>query len=267
MRVGAHLSSPAYLDGLLAVWAKHVAEIAQVTFCRIGLLDEAGEVLSIRATYSARALPKEFTSQARYELSNLPKHSRAVQTRQAIIVRHDVPLLAVHEEERKVLSEELESAALVPLFNGDRVLGMLILGEARSWERSPFDADKVKILEYLAASMANTLTYIELLRRIVQAYECLHTNCEQETEVQRDRAIAEFALAVADDLAQPLTSAWGFAQLLLKETDTMDNMRREPLLRILENCERIGAIVQRLRSLSYPVTPFEEAFDRPLPPR
>jgi signal transduction histidine kinase len=252
IQMGANLSSPLYLDGLLAIFARHTVEAAHTAFCCIGLLDDACEVLSVRAVHSVRKLPRGPERGERYRLASLPKHRMAVETQKAVIVRRDVPLTVIHEEELRMLGEDIKSAALIPLTSGDTVLGLLTLGEMRSWERSPFNSAKVKLLESLALSLSSTLMYVRALRKIAQAYEHFSSSYEKAIEAERQQAVADFALTVADELAQPLTAIWGFTQLLLKDTDPAEDVRYKSLLNITKSCERLRTIMQNLQNVEAP---------------
>lgn len=249
MQIGANLSSRTYVDGLLTILVKHVTHAARTAFCRIGLLSEGEELLSIRATYAVRELPWQNAHGERYRLDDLPKHRMAVETRQPVLVRQDTPHMAVNGEELHVLTAEVQSAALLPLLGGERVLGVLIAGEMRNWERSPFDAVKMGFLSSLALSIANTLAYVNLLHEIAQAYERFFAGYQQAIELERHRAMARLALTMVDEFAQPLTNVWGFTQLLLKDTNPADHVRYQSLLKIMRSCERMNTIVQNLRAL------------------
>ncbi|MFQ5341631.1 MAG: histidine kinase dimerization/phospho-acceptor domain-containing protein [Anaerolineae bacterium] len=250
IQVGAGLSSSLNLDELLARFARYAAEAARTTFCRIGLLDRVCEILSIRAAYAVRELSWDPGLGKRYSLAALPKHRRAVETHEAVIVRRDVSAMTVHGEELRMLSENIKAAALVPLPNGDGVLGVLTLGEMRSWKRSPFSAAKVRLLENLAMPLSSTLMYVGLLNKITQAYEHSFSDYEQAIEAERQQAMAEFALTIADEFAQPLTGAWGFAQMLLQDTSPADEVYYNSLLNVVKSCKKMTTIVEDLRTLT-----------------
>ncbi|RME44963.1 MAG: GAF domain-containing protein [Chloroflexi bacterium] len=250
IQMGGNLSSSPYIGGLLSIFAKRTVEVVSATYCRVSLLDEAGEVLTIRAEHAVRKLPWRPDIGERYSLPSLPKHRMAVEKQEIVIVRRDVPLVAARGEELRLLGEDIKSAALVPVVNGEGVLAILTIGEMRSWERSPFDSAKLQLLRSLAMPLSSTLMYARLLQRIVQAYEQFSLTYEQTLEAECQKAVARFALTIADEFAQPLTGASGFAQLLLKDTSPTEGMRYQSLLKILNSCEKMNAIVHNLRVLA-----------------
>lgn len=250
IHTGAQLSSSLNLDELLAVSASHAVEAGHTTFCYVSLLDEASGVLTIRAAQAVRTLSWELGLGERYRLSNLPQHWRAVEARAPVVVRRDIPSMDVQGEELRMLTGHIQSAALIPLSNGDGVLGVLTVGEMRRWQRSPFDRAKVKRLTSLADALGHSLMYVSLLRRITRAYEDFSSQYKQAVEAERQAAMADYALRLVDEFAQPLTAAWGFAQLLLKDADPADRERYAGLLRVVKSCERMASMLRDLQRLA-----------------
>jgi len=107
-----------------------------------------------------------------------PWHKKVVEICKPIVLRQDVPELAVSVEELKLaLTEEVKSAALIPLIVGGKILGVISLGEERSWERSPFTKEKVDLCQSIAAQAAvaieNARMYEELQQSFTQTIAAL----------------------------------------------------------------------------------------------
>ena len=101
----------------------------------------------------------------------VPWHKHVIETGQLIVLRKDVPELAMSDEERKMaLTEEVKSAALIPLIVGGRVLGVISLGEERGWERSPFTLDKVELCQSIARQAAVAIENARLYEELRQSY-------------------------------------------------------------------------------------------------
>jgi putative nucleotidyltransferase with HDIG domain len=101
-----------------------------------------------------------------------------IETGQPVVLRQDVPELALSGEERKcALLEGVKSAALIPLIVGGRVLGVISMGEERSWERSPFGPEKVELCQSIARQAAvaieNARLYEELQQSFIQTIATL----------------------------------------------------------------------------------------------
>ena len=62
----------------------------------------------------------------------------------------------------RLLFPEMKSACLVPIVFGHETLGMISVGEARNWERQPYDADKINLLQALANEVAVVINNSQL---------------------------------------------------------------------------------------------------------
>jgi len=129
-----------------------------VTFCNILLLDEGKQNLIVKVAYPN---PRPFSTEVKWKfatglripltpkglmahLVNLPE-PRVFKQDQAIAGMDVVRSL----EQYVLLDEEIRSVLIVPLKAGNEVFGICILGETRSWNRSPFDKDKVELVSSL----------------------------------------------------------------------------------------------------------------------
>ncbi|RKX76003.1 MAG: hypothetical protein DRP87_13090, partial [Spirochaetes bacterium] len=132
----------------------------------------------LRAASPIRSKGGEFGFDFRFPLTMAPWHKKVVEICKPIVLRQDVPELAVSVEELKLaLTEEVKSAALIPLIVGGKILGVISLGEERSWERSPFTKEKVDLCQSIAAQAAvaieNARMYEELQQSFTQTIAAL----------------------------------------------------------------------------------------------
>ncbi len=172
------ISSSLDLDQILKTVAQQIIASLVATFCRISLLDETGKNLVIRAVYPIREQEAKEDFSRQCPLAMAPWHKRVIETGEPVVLRQDVPELALSDEECKlVLTEGVKSAALIPLIVGGRMLGVISLGEKRSWERSPFTPGKVKLCQSIAAQAAvaieNARLYEELRQSFLQTIAAL----------------------------------------------------------------------------------------------
>ncbi len=165
------ISSTLDLDQILETVAHQITASLVATFCRITLLDETREGLVIRAVSPIRDKTVEDGFGRRYPLAMAPWHRQVVETSELVVLRQDVPERALSDAERKMaLTEEVKSAALIPLIVGGRVLGVISLGEERSWERSPFTKEKVDLCQSIAAQAAVAIENARLYEELQQSF-------------------------------------------------------------------------------------------------
>ncbi len=146
-------------DGLHNL-AKIMVESLIASFCYILLADSSGENLIAKAAYPyprhrklawdpqlgkiCRPFGTEEASEPLKKL--LPSILRTGKKRQDEMIRHI--------EKEVGLQSELHSVLIIPITVGERKLGYCILGEMRSWERSPIDDEKIEFARSLTAQVA-----------------------------------------------------------------------------------------------------------------
>jgi HD-GYP domain-containing protein (c-di-GMP phosphodiesterase class II) len=211
------ISSTLDLDQILGTVAQQIACSLVATLCRITLLEEARENLVIRAAYPIREQISAGDLGRRYPLAMAPWHKQVIETGEPVVLRQDVPELAMSDQERKLaLIEGVKSAALVPLIVGGRVLGVISLGEERSWERSPFTPEKVELCQSIARQAAVAIENARLYEETQGSFERLQTTLEGTVNVlvsaieMRDRytaghqrRVTQLACAIAKDMGLP----------------------------------------------------------------
>jgi len=149
------VSSTLELDTVLHILAEKMVSLVEATFCCIALLDEGNQALNTRAAFGLRDLDWDPGLGQQYALADAPWHRQAVERGETVVLRQDDSSRALSEAECGiVLSEAIQSALLIPLMIGNRVLGVASLGEMRRWERTPFTADRVRLCRAMADQAA-----------------------------------------------------------------------------------------------------------------
>ncbi len=158
------VSSSLRIEEVLQVLAVRIAEATSASFCRISLLDDSGENLRIVAAYPVREMDWEPSIGRNLPLSELPDHKRAIETREAVIVggRRQVSEKNLTDPER-VMMAKVVSLLLYPLVVGGEAVGVVCIGEQRSWDRSPLSSEKAAICQTIvnqgAKAVAHALTH------------------------------------------------------------------------------------------------------------
>jgi putative nucleotidyltransferase with HDIG domain len=201
------ISSTLDLDQILGTVAHQITASLVATFCRITLLDEAGKNLVIHASSPIRDREMGDGFGRRCSLDIVPWHRQVIETGQPVVLRQDVPELALSDEECKMaLTEEVKSAALIPLIVGGRVLGVISLGEERCWERSLFTQEKMELCQSIATQAAvaieNARLYEELQQSFIQTIATLAAAVEAKDPYTggHSQGTMELAAAIAQDV-------------------------------------------------------------------
>ena len=135
---GLNGASVADLARFLPALARQITQAAETTFCRISLLDQKQENLTIQAAHPIRELAWDPSIGQRYSLAALPQHRMAVQTKQPILIRNNGSNSATASIEWKsTLSAETRSAALIPMAGAEEAWALISLGEMLPTSTSP----------------------------------------------------------------------------------------------------------------------------------
>jgi transcriptional regulator with GAF, ATPase, and Fis domain len=122
-----------------------------VTLCRVSLLDESSEELSVASAFALRPLEWEAGIGQRYPLEGDSYYKPCVEKLETLVLRAD--------ENEKELSDfcvqiglegGLQSLLLIPLAAGRKALGIAWLGEMRRWTRSTFTSEKIDLCRAIA---------------------------------------------------------------------------------------------------------------------
>jgi len=159
----------------LRVLAEGMVKGMGVTFCQILFLEPNDRFLKVSAAY---AVPRSQAEAVEWQ----PEIGKLLDLEMAAPVAH---MLQTSEPEvyrrgdvRKGtvitdyiqnvigLQADLQSVLLLPLKSNQRVIGICILGEVRSWKRSPFNVEKISLVRSMADQAG------ELIQRL-QTYEAL----------------------------------------------------------------------------------------------
>jgi GAF domain-containing protein/energy-coupling factor transporter ATP-binding protein EcfA2 len=149
------MASVSHSEEGLSALAERIATAQPVTFCSILLLDESRQNLVLKV---AHPIPRQSGMAIKWKPAvgdRIPLVQSALMNRLV-----NLPGPRVYQQGEVVegvevvrdlkqfvsMDEEIRSLLIVPLKAGSQVIGLCILGETRSWERSPFDKEKVELV-------------------------------------------------------------------------------------------------------------------------
>ncbi len=154
-------------DAILEMITLQAVETVRVTFCCAALLEDDGFV--IRAASPVRILDHNLKVIGRKTHGPHAFYQQVLEQDTPIVITADSPDLS--DDDRQALFLGLaETLCLLPLRAGERALGILIFGEARSNEREPFSPDKIRLARSIGDQAASTLYRVELFAQLKQSY-------------------------------------------------------------------------------------------------
>jgi PAS domain S-box-containing protein/putative nucleotidyltransferase with HDIG domain len=145
------------LDDILGLVNRHAVESIHTTFARIALLE--GENYIIRSAYPIRVLDHDLKIGERNPVTSFLYSQLIMEQNEPMILRASDPGIS-NEEKKVLLLDFAQSLCLVPLRISDsspmseKIIGLLMLGEARNEGREPFTAEKMRLAQTIGDSAA-----------------------------------------------------------------------------------------------------------------
>jgi len=168
------VSSALRVDKILEILCDKIAESKKVTYCRISMLDPDTDSLVIRAAAPARNIAGwKYGIGDSIDLGKASHHAQVLKTGKAAIIRKNgqIPANETVEEWEWSLSADTTSALLLPLAAKDEVLGIVTLGEVRSWARTPFSDKKIEFYQTLLNHAAVAIDNAELYEKTERHFD------------------------------------------------------------------------------------------------
>ncbi|HUK55253.1 MAG TPA: HD domain-containing phosphohydrolase [Nitrospiria bacterium] len=171
LEITTTVSSSLNLRELLQTSAQIATERLGVTFCRILLINRQQNHLMVMAAHPRRELDGDFEI-GRFCETRESEYLRAVQTAsEPLLLRGaDIMTKARTPLDRSLFTggvEDLQSLLICPVSKKSNLLGLLVLGEIRQWERSPFAPGKVRLCDSVARQMAGAIENARLFEEVV----------------------------------------------------------------------------------------------------
>ncbi|MBL7210039.1 MAG: GAF domain-containing protein, partial [Dehalococcoidia bacterium] len=201
------VSSAQDLDQSLQTLAERLVHSLVVTFCRISLLDDTDRILITRAAYPIVGdLAWNPGIGQQYPLSEAPDEAKAIETGQRQTLRlEESPELLSSLKHRTCFQDVLKAAILIPLIVGEKVFGIITLGERRNWERGSFAQERVALCEAVADQVAALIARMRLQEQIQREMQEKARWLEQASKA-RDAARHIASVMILEDLPATLES-------------------------------------------------------------
>ncbi len=161
LKTGNFASHSDELRRTLSSISELVVKELPATSCRITLLNQAGDSLETYGAYPHNSLkgwkPGIGTVHA---LSSLPLHQAALQSGKNLVLTEITP--AHNQEVEACFFQAVRTVCFVPLIAKGKRLGLLSIGEMRSWGREPFNQEKLNLLQTLASQVSGLVYNTQL---------------------------------------------------------------------------------------------------------
>ncbi|GEM_PF-1483416 len=152
---------------LLETLCRYVVDVIGASFCRVFLVNEAEQGITIRAAYSVPDLVWDPGVGSVFSLEALPWHRWVINSGQPLVMRIEDYRYILKEPEFSVtFCAGAKSVLLLPLRVKHRCLGVAVVGERRFWERTPFDKQKVELCLSMARQASLALENIVALESV-----------------------------------------------------------------------------------------------------
>lgn len=259
-------------DTILDIVVHRAVETVHATFARVLLLEN--EHIVERAAHPIRALDRQFEIGQREPVRTQTLCQNVMEGNEAVVFRSESAASLTERERGLLFLDLVKTLCLVPLHMGERPLGILVLGEARSDKREPFSPEKVRLARSIGDQTASALqraeffeqlerSYLETVQSLAKAVEAKDTYTANHAE-----NIAKMTLAVGreggmtqDELENLRYGAIlhdvgkiGIPDTVLKKAGKLEEgeweeMRRHPAIgaRILSSIPRLAGAAQIIR--------------------
>lgn len=203
LEMSENISSSQAITEILHQFARIVAESIKVTCCRIALLDEEKQILTIKANYPLRYLPKVTDEEVTYSKIDCPNIWRVIESQHQCEL-HDGEQISDCEREM-LLFDKAKSVLCIPII-GKKVIGVVALIEFRTEEREPITEEKIRccwaLIRQLAAGIENGYLRERLIEHTKESILAMAETVDKKshwTAGHSDR-VTVFAIAIGKEI-------------------------------------------------------------------
>ncbi len=167
LEVSAAVSSSLQIEQVMQLLAERIVQTMGASVCRIALLSEDGARMEVVAAFPVRDEGMEWDDLigVSFPLAELPDHRKAIMTKKAVITggRRQEALLTPSQSQ---IIGDAKSFLIFPLVVSGRVVGVVGIGEQRSWARDPINREKSDLCQTIvnqgAVAVGHALVHKEL---------------------------------------------------------------------------------------------------------
>jgi transcriptional regulator with GAF, ATPase, and Fis domain len=143
---------------ILSDIAREITRELPTSFCRISFLEKDKDNLNTLALEKIRDKGIDLKEEKNHPLSVLPWHRMVLKTGKTMLVNQDDPESLMPDEEcEQIMTKDLRSGLLVPIIVDQNPVGVLSIGEVRSWNRRPFNREEIAFVKGVAHQIPTLL--------------------------------------------------------------------------------------------------------------
>ena len=219
------------------------------SFARVTLLSKERRELINCTTKQIRSEGIDLKEQERFSLDDLPWHRLALEAKRPMLVHQDDPESVMSKKEaRLIMDEKMNSALLVPLILSGKPVGIVSVGEMRSWGRQPLTEEETSFVKHRANQLSLALKK-SLLSRANEKLRKRIEFSDRGEDARESRARACSWLSnLSYQINNPLTSIRGSAELLRMKEPGLSQDALRYLGNIENGVERIQGRFQEFVS-------------------
>jgi|GEM_PF-4372793 len=219
-----------------------------VTFSRFWKLDK--DVLETTGFSALRDISQDLQLEKEVPLSQLPWHRMALNERRMVIVNEEDPEAVMTEEEKaRTLARRVQAAVLIPMEMESLPLGLVALGEMRSWKRWAFSPQDMAFARGISNQVALSLSGLsrkEAQRRTGEQLKNLEAQIESS---KGTKEALELFPNLDYSINNPLTAILGAVDLLRLKLENLSPEAGRYLSIIEKQAGRIHQSVQKVSEL------------------
>ncbi len=219
-----------------------------VTFSRFWKLENG--VLETTGFSALRDISRDLQLEKEVPLTLLPWHRMALNEHRMVIVNEEDPEAVMTEEEKvKTLARRVQAAVLIPMEVEGRPLGLVSLGEMRSWKRWAFSPQDMAFARGVSNQVALSMSGLSCKEAQRRAGDRLK-KIEAQIESSRNaREALELFPQLDYSINNPLTAILGAVDLLRLKSENLSPEAGRYLAIIEKQAGRIHQSVQKVSEL------------------
>jgi len=219
------------------------------SFARVTLLSKERSQLINCAASQIREQGISLKQQERFSLDDLPWHRLALEAKRPMLVHQDDPeSLMSRREARLIMDEKVSSALLVPIILSGKPVGIVSVGEMRSWDRQPMTEDETTFVKHRANQLSLALKKSLISRANERLRERIKSSGSGEGVGHIKTRVHTWLSSLSYQINNPLTSIRGSAELLKMKEPGLSQDALRYLGNIENGVERIQGRFQELLS-------------------
>ena len=232
-------------EGNVSSLSERLKDNLPSTYCVVLVLDDKLN-LTTRIACPVRTLTWEPSIGATYPADKLMQVRSVLETRQPTLLRPDIE--KVDNDLSLLLTRDTQSVLIVPIRVAAENVGVIIFGEERRWERTPFTNEKIQLAVAIGRQVAIALNMLWCYERLSEARRAVEVSHDNIIKAERLATLGEVTRAVEHEINNPLNVIVNWAEVF-REDETIDPDVRKKFQIIFDMAMRIGNVVKRMSSM------------------